>query len=70
MLLQALLCELRKQSGLRQEDMARMLGMSTTSYRQKELGQTEFKMSEMFDIADIFDKSISEIFTNKVHGKQ
>lgn len=70
MLLQALLCELRKQSGLRQEDMARMLGMSTTSYRQKELGQTEFKMSEMFDIADIFDKSISDIFTNKVHGKQ
>lgn len=47
-----------------------MLGMSTTSYRQKELGQTEFKMSEMFDIADIFDKSISDIFTNKVHGKQ
>jgi DNA-binding XRE family transcriptional regulator len=49
--------------------MASKLGISEASYRQKELEQSEFKLTEMFRIADILDKDISDIFTRNTSRK-
>lgn len=45
--------------------MAEKLNISETTYRSKELGQTDFKSTEMFLIADILEKDIHEIFLPK-----
>lgn len=63
--MQIKLYELRKNEGLTQKKLAEKLGISETAYRQKELGQRDFKSAEMFLIADIFNKDISEIFSRK-----
>jgi DNA-binding XRE family transcriptional regulator len=67
--LQIVLYGLRKKAGLSQADMASKLGISEASYRQKELEQSEFKLTEMFRIADILDKDISDIFTRNTSRK-
>ena len=63
--MQIKLYELRKQAGLTQAQMAETLNISETTYRSKELGQTDFKSTEMFLIADILEKDIHEIFLPK-----
>ena len=63
--MQIKLYELRKQAGLTQAQMAEKLNISETTYRSKELGQTDFKSTEMFLIADILEKDIHEIFLPK-----
>lgn len=63
--MQILLYEARKQAGYTQKDIANKLGISETAYRMKETSQTEFKMSEMFEIADILGKDISDLFRYK-----
>lgn len=45
--------------------MAAKLDISEASYRSKELDYIDFKSSEMFLIADIFKKDISDIFSRK-----
>ena len=60
--MQIKLYELRKHAGLTQAQMAEKLNISETTYRSKELGQTDFKSTEMFLIADILEKDIHEIF--------
>lgn len=60
--MQIKLYELRKEAGLTQAQMAEKLNISETTYRSKELGQTDFKSTEMFLIADILEKDIHEIF--------
>lgn len=60
--MQIKLYELRKEAGLTQVQMAEKLNISETTYRSKELGQTDFKSTEMFLIADILEKDIHEIF--------
>ncbi|AUA18731.1 helix-turn-helix transcriptional regulator [Streptococcus suis] len=67
--MQIILYGLRKKAGLSQADMANKLGISEASYRQKELEQSEFKLTEMFKIADILDKDISDIFTKTTSRK-
>lgn len=61
--MQVLLYQLRKGADMTQKEMADKLGISETAYRQKELGKTDFKSSEMFIIADIFKMNIGDIFT-------
>ncbi|AJD83081.1 Cro/Cl family transcriptional regulator [Streptococcus phage Str-PAP-1] len=60
--MQIVLYQLRKQNDISQEKMADVIGKTSVSYRNKELGRTDFSSSEMFKIANFFHKSISEIF--------
>ena len=61
--MQLLLYDLRKeQNKLTQEDMAKYLGISTKSYRDKEKGKQEFTQDEMFKLAKFFNKPIDKIF--------
>jgi len=54
--------DLRELKGDTQEELANLLNINTTSYRNKEKGNTEFKASEMFLIAKHYNKEIEEIF--------
>lgn len=60
--MQIYLYQLRKEKGITQKELAQKLGISETTYRQKEKGQRAFKSDEMFIIADILEKDIGEIF--------
>lgn len=60
--MQIKLYELRKEVGLTQAQIAEKLNISETTYRSKELGQTDFKSTEMFNIAVLFERNISNIF--------
>jgi Predicted transcriptional regulators len=60
--MQSTLMILRKTKGLSQKGLAEVLGISEESYRNKELGKTQFKMNEMFELATIFDEDVGKIF--------
>lgn len=49
-----------------QEQMANYLGITPKTYRSKELGNTEFTLDEMFEIAKLFNKKVDDIFTTQV----
>lgn len=53
---------LRKENGDTQGRMAELLGIDEGTYRMKELGHSQFKLQEMFDIADYYGKRIEDIF--------
>lgn len=61
--MQGKLLVLRKEKGVSQKELAELIGVSTESYRRKENGLNEFKLSEMFKLAKFFDKDIGDIFT-------
>lgn len=61
--MQILLYKLRKEHGLSQREMAKLINKSEASYRNKELGKTDFTQSEMFVIARHFNKELGDIFT-------
>ena len=54
--------ELRIASGAKQEELARLTGMSTANYSKKENNLVKFTLREAKIIADFFKKSIEEIF--------
>ncbi|MCE9676590.1 helix-turn-helix domain-containing protein [Paraclostridium bifermentans] len=54
----------RKLYELNQEDVAKMLNMSKTSYSYKETGKQEFRLNEAKMLADYFGTTIDEIFFN------
>lgn len=61
--MQIKLYNLRKnQKHLTQKELAAMLGISTKSYRDKELGHQQFTQDEMFKISDIFNAKLEDIF--------
>lgn len=60
--MQGKLLLLRKEGGHSQADMAKLLGISLTSYGDKERGHKAFLSDEMFILADFFNKSIDDIF--------
>lgn len=60
--MQTNLMAIRKASGIRQHELAKLLGISEKSYSFKELGKVEFKASEMFKLAQFFNKKIEDIF--------
>lgn len=61
--MQGKLLTIRKENGVTQDDMAQLLGISIESYSRKENGKYDFKATEMFLIADYFEKEIGDIFT-------
>lgn len=60
--MQSKLLILRKEAGLSQKEIAGKLGISVTSYGEKERGRSEFSQSEMFCLRDIFNRPLEEIF--------
>lgn len=53
---------LRKSRGYTQEYMADYLNIDINSYRNKEKGITEFKMGEMFQLSELFNLQMEQIF--------
>lgn len=61
--MQLLLYNLRKeQKKATQKDVAKYLGISVNSYRDKEKGKREFTQDEMFKLSKYFDLPIDDIF--------
>lgn len=56
------LIRLRKEAGLTQPDMAKILGISVTTYSSRERNVFPFEADEMFALSDYFGKSLDEIF--------
>jgi len=52
----------RKEQGLSQADLAKLLNISVSAYQNKETGKSSFRDYEMFIISQYFDKTIEEIF--------
>lgn len=52
----------RRFNGITQKQMAEIIGVDVRTYINKEQGITQFKANEMFKIAQILKKDISEIF--------
>ncbi|MPM66222.1 hypothetical protein SDC9_113129 [bioreactor metagenome] len=50
-----------------QEELAKYLGISTLSYRNKEKGKNEFTQDEMFSLSKLLGKSIDSIFLPRKH---
>lgn len=61
--MQGKLLALRKENNVTQKELANLLGITKEAYGRKELGHNDFKASEMFKIANFFDKTIGDIFT-------
>jgi DNA-binding XRE family transcriptional regulator len=61
-LMQSKLYDIRKKEKLSQQEMADFLDISRVSYGYKERDQLPFNQDEMFDIAHLFKKPISDIF--------
>ena len=53
---------LRAENGLSMADMAKILGISETSYLAKENNKRDWKSSEMFMLRKYFKRSMDEIF--------
>lgn len=61
--MQLVLYDLRKnQKKMTQEQMAKYLGITPKTYRSKELGNSEFTLDEMFEIAKLFNKKLMIFF--------
>ncbi|MGT2801010.1 hypothetical protein JavanS292_0015 [Streptococcus satellite phage Javan292] len=60
--MQGKLLVLRKEKGLSQNQVAKYLGISVTSYGDKERSKKEFTQDEMFLLGQLFDKPINDIF--------
>lgn len=60
--MQTVLYGLRKERGLTQKELAQKMGISEVSYRNKELGKSEFTQDEMFFLSRFLNKQIDKIF--------
>lgn len=56
------LIRLRSERDLKQEDTAKLLGITKESYGMKERGQTQFQMKEMFILSRYFKLPLEQIF--------
>ncbi len=54
----------RLQRGLSQENMADLLGLSTTAYGDMERGKTELTLSRLAQLAAIFQTTVVDLITN------
>lgn len=52
--------------GIKQTELADLLEISITTYRNKESGKTEFTIGEAKKIADFFKESIDDIFFTEI----
>lgn len=56
---------LRKENRYSQEEIAQVLGISLATYGQKERGERDFKLEEMFKLSDFFDLPMEKIFLSR-----
>ncbi|MCT7752238.1 MAG: helix-turn-helix domain-containing protein [Lactobacillus iners] len=56
------LIKLRKERKITQKDLADFIGISESSYINKETGKFQFKQNEMFMISNYFNKKVDDIF--------
>lgn len=56
------LIRLRKENNETQDDLAKLINISESAYRNKERGDSQFKGDEMFVIARHYSKTIEDIF--------
>lgn len=52
---------LRDRAGMKQEDVAKLLGISKSSYHRKEKGMTQFTIEEFDELLRIFNATYSDI---------
>ena len=57
--------QLRKNSKISQEEMARTLNISLRAYQLKEKGESELKLSELIILADKFEMTLND-FINRI----
>ena len=57
--------QLRKNSKISQEEMARTLNISLRAFQLKEKGESELKLSELIILADKFNMNLSD-FINRI----
>ncbi|QEZ68026.1 XRE family transcriptional regulator [Paraclostridium bifermentans] len=57
-----LLKKMRLQSGLKQKDIAKKLGIAPNSYSDKENGNRKFTIQEAIRICEILECDVKEIF--------
>ena len=57
--------QLRKNSKISQEEMARPLNISLRAYQLKEKGESELKLSELIMLADKFEMNLTD-FINRI----
>lgn len=65
--MQSKLLILRKEKKMTQIGLAQVIGISAKSYRDKENGRLNFSQDEMFALANVFKKSIDDIFLPRKH---
>jgi transcriptional regulator with XRE-family HTH domain len=58
--------ELRKNSKISQEEMARTLNISLRAYQLKEKGESELKLSELIILADKFEMNLTDFISRIV----
>jgi XRE family transcriptional regulator, regulator of sulfur utilization len=56
----------RLQRGLSQENMADLLGLSTTAYGDIERGKTDLTLSRLNQLADVFELPVVVLLTDEV----
>jgi Predicted transcriptional regulators len=54
--------ELREENNLKQRLLAKLIGVSLSSYNKKENGEVRFSLKEAKIIAEYFEKPIEDIF--------
>lgn len=59
----------RESLGMKQEDFAEIIHVSTVNYSKKENGKVKFSLSEVFLISNHFGKPIEAIFENNEVSK-
>ena len=58
--------QLRKNSKISQEEMARTLNISLRAYQLKEKGESELKLSELMILADKFNMNLTDFISRIV----
>lgn len=62
------LLRLRKEKGLTQVELAKVLNITAENYGQKERGDKQFRQDEMFILSDYFGKPFEDIFLPRNFG--
>ena len=52
----------RKERGLVQKDVAKMLDLGFYTYRRREIGEIDFKLSECKKLSEMFEVPIEDLF--------
>ncbi|MBQ0017266.1 MAG: helix-turn-helix transcriptional regulator [Clostridiales bacterium] len=58
--------ELRKQKGLSQVEMAKVLNITQSTYNRYEKGLVEMNYISLIKVADFFNISLDELFDRKI----